>query len=62
VVLGAAEVRELERSWREAFDESLEPGFTFRGHNGWEAHLQFLIFHDCPADLAERWAAAPEAA
>ena len=62
MVLGAAEVRELERSWREAFDESLEPGFTFQGHTGLEAHLQYLIFHDAPPDLCELFAAAPEAA
>jgi hypothetical protein len=61
-LLGAAEARELERSWRSAFDESLAPGFTFRGHNGREAHLQYLVFCDVPPDLAERWAAAPEAA
>jgi hypothetical protein len=61
-LLGVTEARALEQRWREEFDRSLAPGFSFRGHNGWEAHLQYLIFHDVPADLCELWAAAPEAA
>jgi hypothetical protein len=61
-LLGAAEARDLEEHWQKAFYESLEPGFTFQGHTGLEAHLQYLIFHDAPPDLCELFAAAPEAA
>jgi hypothetical protein len=60
-LLGAAEARELERSWREEFDCSVMPGFVFQGLSGWEGHISYLVFHDVPAALAERWA-APEAA
>jgi len=61
-LLGAAEARALERDWREEFAKSLEPSFTFRersGHalTGREAHIAHLVFHDCPAALAEQWAA-----
>lgn len=60
-LLGAAEARELEQGWRQAFDRSLEPGFSFQGETGWEAHLRFLIWHDVPPELAEQWA-TPSAA
>jgi hypothetical protein len=33
-LLGAAERRALEASWREEFSKSLEPNFTFRGREG----------------------------
>jgi hypothetical protein len=66
-LLGAAEAQELERSWHEEFNRSLEPGFIFndgpRGElSGWEAHIAHLVACDVPADLCELWAAAPEAA
>jgi hypothetical protein len=61
-LLGAAERRALEADWREEFFKSLAPGFTFRereGHylHGHEAHIAALVFHDCPAALAERFSA-----
>jgi hypothetical protein len=61
-LLGAAEARALEESWRSAFDQSLMPGFSFQGLSGHDGHIAFLVFNDVPADLCERWAAAPEAA
>jgi hypothetical protein len=60
-LLEAKEARALEADWREEFDRSLAPGFTFRGLSGWEAHIAYLVFHDIPAALAEAWA-APNAA
>jgi hypothetical protein len=60
-LLGAAEARTLEEGWREEFDRSLLPGFTFRDLTGWEAHISYLVFHDVPAALAEQWA-TPDAA
>jgi hypothetical protein len=59
--LGVAEARQLEKNWRDEFNLSLTPGFTFPGLTGWEAHIAYLVFHDVPASLAERWA-APDAA
>jgi hypothetical protein len=56
--LDAAEARELEDVWREEFDRSLAPDFTFRDLSGREAHIAHLVFHDVPAALAEQWAAA----
>jgi hypothetical protein len=62
-LLGAAEARALEQAWREEFDRSLAPGFTFRDLTGWDAHIAHLVFHDVPAALAEAWATpAPDAA
>jgi hypothetical protein len=66
-LLGAAEARTLEEDWRQEFDRSLAPGFTFndgpRGVlTGWEAHIAHLVSHDVPADLAEQWAAFDDAA
>jgi hypothetical protein len=58
---GAAEARALEQGWREEFDRSLTPGFTFQGLSGWEAHIAYLVYHDVPAALAEEWA-TPDAA
>ena len=55
-LLDEAERRELEASWYEVFNQSLEPGFSFQGLTGGEAHLEFLIFHDVPPELCERWA------
>jgi hypothetical protein len=49
-LLGAAEARALEQSWRDEFDRSLAPGFTFDGLTGWD------VYHDVPAALAEQWA------
>ena len=60
-LLGAAEARELEASWREEFDRSLAPDFTFLGLTGREAHIAHLVFHDVPAALAEQWAVADAA-
>src|SRR5262249_24816632 len=67
-LLGAAEARELEQDWYDEFAKSLEPGFTFHdysGHylTGHAAHIAHLVFHDCPAALAEQWATElPDAA
>jgi hypothetical protein len=61
-LLGTSEARTLEERWRSAFEESLSSGFTFQGLSGWDAHIAFLVFNDIPSDLAELWAAAPEAA
>jgi hypothetical protein len=55
-LLGAAERRELETIWYEEFNRSLSPGFAFHGLTGGEAHLEYLIFHDVPPELCERWA------
>jgi hypothetical protein len=60
-LLGKAEARALEQSWREEFDRSLASGFSFRDLTGWDAHIAYLVFHDVPAELAEQWA-APDAA
>jgi hypothetical protein len=57
-LLEAAEARTLENDWREEFDRSLAPGFTFQGLTGWEAHIAYLVFHDIPAELAEQWTTA----
>jgi hypothetical protein len=59
---GAAEARTLEQSWREEFDRSLAPGFSFCDLTGWEAHIAYLVYHDVPPDLAELWAGADDAA
>jgi hypothetical protein len=61
-LLGAAEARTLEASWREEFNRSLAPDFTFNGLKGRAAHIANLVFHDVPVALAERWAAADVAA
>jgi hypothetical protein len=63
-LLGAAERRQLEQHWLEEFNRSLAPDFTFNGGlTGRAAHIAALVFCDCPAALAERWAGeAPEAA
>ena len=62
-LLGAAEARELEASWREEFDRSLAPDFTFQGLSGRDAHIAALVFFDVPAMLAELWATeVPDAA
>jgi hypothetical protein len=55
-LLGAAEARELEASWREEFNRSLAPDFTFCALRGREAHIANLVLHDVPAALAEQWA------
>jgi hypothetical protein len=31
----------------------------FQGLSGWQAHIAALVYHDCPAELAEIWAAPP---
>jgi hypothetical protein len=54
--LGDEERCELEQDWRKEFFRSLQPGFTFKNFTGSEAHIQFLIFHDVPPELAEQWA------
>lgn len=56
-LLGAAEARQLEADWRDEFNRSLEPDFTFLGLTGGNAHIANLVFHDVPAALAEQWAA-----
>jgi hypothetical protein len=61
-LLGAAEARTLEAHWREEFNRSHAPDFTFGALKGREAHIAALVFHDVPAALAERWAAADVAA
>jgi hypothetical protein len=62
-LLSAAEARAQEQRWREEFDCSLEPGFVFQGLTGWDGHVAFLVYHDVPPDLAERWAeTTPDAA
>jgi hypothetical protein len=60
-LLGAAEARQLEQHWRDEFNLSLAPGFTFQGLTGWDAHIAHLVFHDVPADLAELWAVSDAA-
>src|SRR5262249_19208812 len=50
-LLGAAERRALEADWREEFNQSLAPGFTFRERcgdylTGRAAHVAHLVFHD----------------
>jgi len=55
-LLSTAEARELEQSWREEYNRSLELGFTFQGLSGFDAHIANLVFHDVPAELAETWA------
>jgi hypothetical protein len=60
-LLEAAEARALEQDWREEFNRSLAPGFTFQELTGWDAHIAHLVFHDVPAALAEQWAAADAA-
>jgi hypothetical protein len=59
-LLGSAEVRALEKDWREEFDRSLAFGFTFndgpRGTlTGEAAHIAHLVYHDIPAALAGQW-------
>jgi hypothetical protein len=56
-LLGAAEAHQLEKTWRDEFNLSLAPGFTFQGLlTGHEAHIAHLVYHDVPAILAEQWA------
>jgi hypothetical protein len=60
-LLGAAEARTLEQDWREEFNRSLAPDFTFGSLTGRAAHIAALVFHDVPADFAERLAVAAAA-
>jgi hypothetical protein len=61
-LLEPAEARELEASWREEFNRSLAPDFTFGDLTGRAAHIAALVFHDVPAALAERLAAEADVA
>jgi hypothetical protein len=61
-LLDKAEARELVAHWHAEFEHSVAPGFTYLGLTGREAHIAHLVHCDCPATLAEKWAAEVEAA